>query len=73
MTRVLAVLALAVPVVLGLVLLAAPSAAPSWLGENGRTIVAALAASTIAVCLTSGVVHLVRNLRLRRLVRAAEP
>ena len=66
------VLVLAAPVVLGILLLAVPSAAPSWVRDGDRSTVAAFAAATIAVCLTTGVVHLLRNVRLLRLVKAAE-
>ncbi|HKB28869.1 MAG TPA: diguanylate cyclase, partial [Candidatus Limnocylindrales bacterium] len=70
--RLLGFLALAAPVVFGIRLLADPSAAPSWLADGNRSFVAAIAAATIAVCLTTGVIQLLRNLHLRRLVKAAE-
>jgi diguanylate cyclase (GGDEF)-like protein/putative nucleotidyltransferase with HDIG domain len=69
--RLLGFLALAAPVVLGILLLGLPSTL-SWLGDNERSIVAALATATIAVYLTTGVLELRANLRLRRLVKAAE-
>ena len=69
--RLLGFLALAAPVVLGILLLGQP-ATLSWLGDSERSVVAALAAATIGVYLTTGVVQLRSNLRLRRLVKAAE-
>ncbi len=69
--RLLGFLALAAPVVLGILLLGQP-AAFQWLGGSERTVVAALAAATIGVYLTTGVLQVRANLRLRRLVRAAE-
>ena len=69
--RLLGFLALATPVVLGILLLGQP-ATFSWLGDSERSVVAALAAATIGVCLTTGFVQLRANLRLRRLVKAAE-
>ena len=70
--RLLGFLALAAPVVLGILLLAVPSATLSWFDDDERSVIAALAAATIGVCLTTGVVHLLLHLRLGRLVRAAE-
>ncbi len=69
--RLLRFLALAVPVALGILLLGQPTAF-SWLGDSERSVVAALAAATIGVYLTVGVLELRTNLRLRRLVKAAE-
>jgi diguanylate cyclase (GGDEF)-like protein len=70
--RLLGFLALATPVALGMLLLAAPLATPLWVVDGNRSVIAALAVATIGVCLTTGAVQLMRNLRLRRLVRAAE-
>jgi diguanylate cyclase (GGDEF)-like protein len=69
--RLLGFLALAAPVVLGILLLGQP-ATLSWLGERERSVVAAIAVATIGVYLTTGVMQLRSNLRLRRLVKAAE-
>src|SRR5512146_3359085 len=69
--RLLGFLALAAPVVLGILLLDQP-ATLSWLGDNERSILAALAVATIGVCLTIGVTQVWTNVRLRRLVKAAE-
>ncbi|HEY6013023.1 MAG TPA: diguanylate cyclase [Candidatus Limnocylindrales bacterium] len=69
--RLLGFLALAAPVVLGILLLDQP-ATLSWLGDNERSILAALAVATIGVCLTIGVMQVWTNVRLRRLVKAAE-
>src|SRR6266545_3701050 len=69
--RLLGFLALAAPVVLGILLLGQP-ATLSWLGESERSVVAAIAVATIGVYLTTGVIQLRSNLRLRRLVKAAE-
>ncbi len=70
--RLLGFLALAASVVLGILLLAVPSATLAWLGDGERSVIAALAAAVIVVWLTTGVVHLLLYLRLRRLVEAAE-
>src|SRR5512143_3923997 len=69
--RLVGFLALAAPVVLGILLLGQP-ASFTWLGDGSRSMVAALAVATIAVYLTTGVIQLWANLRLRRLVKAAE-
>ena len=69
--RLLGFLALAAPVVLGILLLGQP-AMLSWLGDSERSVVAAIAVATIGVCLTTGVLQLRTNLWLRRLVKAAE-
>jgi diguanylate cyclase (GGDEF)-like protein/putative nucleotidyltransferase with HDIG domain len=69
--RLLGFLALAAPVVLGILFLAQPSTF-SWLGPGERSAVAAVAVATIAVYLTTGVLQLRANLRVRRLVKAAE-
>jgi diguanylate cyclase (GGDEF)-like protein len=70
--RLLGFLALAAPVVLGILLLAPPQDTLSGLGNDQRTVLAAIALATIGVCLTAGVFQLRANLRLRRLVKAAE-
>ncbi len=69
--RLLGFLALAAPVVLGILLLGQPASLSS-LGDNERSVIAALAEATIGVCLTMGAVQLRHNLRLRRLVKASE-
>ena len=69
--RLLGFLALAAPVVLGILLLGQP-ATFAWLGDSERSAVGALAVATIGVCLTTGFLQLRVNLRLRRLVKAAE-
>src|SRR5512147_2287458 len=69
--RLLGFLALAAPVVLGILLLGQP-ATLSWLGDSERSFASAIAVATIAVYLTAGVIQLPSNLRLRRLVKAAE-
>jgi len=69
--RLLGFLALAAPVVLGILLLGQP-ASFAWLGSAGRSIVAAVAVATIGVYLTTGILQLRANVRLRRLVNAAE-
>jgi diguanylate cyclase (GGDEF)-like protein/putative nucleotidyltransferase with HDIG domain len=69
--RLLGFLALAAPVVPGILLLGQP-AAFAWLGDGERSVVAAVAAATIGVYLTIGILQLRSNLRLRRLVKAAE-
>lgn len=69
--RLIGFLALAAPVVLGILLLGQP-ASLAWLGDSERSAAAALAVATIGVCLTTGVLQVWTNLRLRRLVKAAE-
>ncbi|MEA2609762.1 MAG: hypothetical protein QOJ75_2005, partial [Chloroflexota bacterium] len=70
--RLLGYLALGAPVGLGILLLAVPSATLSWFDESQRSVIAAITAATIGVCLTTTVVHLLIHIRLRRLVKAAE-
>jgi diguanylate cyclase (GGDEF)-like protein/putative nucleotidyltransferase with HDIG domain len=70
--RLLGFLALATPVVLGILLLALLQDRLSGFGDSERSVIAALAAATIGVCLTTGVYQLRTNIRLRRLVKAAE-
>jgi diguanylate cyclase (GGDEF)-like protein len=65
-------LSLAAPVVLGILLLAAPAPTLPWFEAGERSLVAAVAAAAIGVCVTTGVVNVLLQLRLRRLVRAAE-
>jgi diguanylate cyclase (GGDEF)-like protein/putative nucleotidyltransferase with HDIG domain len=69
--RLVGFLALAAPVVLGILFLGQPSML-AWLGQGKRTFVDAIAVATIGVCLTTCVLQLRSNLRLRRLVKAAE-
>jgi diguanylate cyclase (GGDEF)-like protein/putative nucleotidyltransferase with HDIG domain len=69
--RLVGFLALAAPVVLGILFLGQPSML-AWLGQGERTFVDAIAVATIGVCLTTCVLQLRSNLRLRRLVKAAE-
>ncbi len=70
--RLLGFLALAAPVVLGILLLALPPDMLSGLGDRERSVVAAVTAAAIGVYLTAGVVELRAHVRLRRLIRAAE-
>jgi diguanylate cyclase (GGDEF)-like protein len=64
-------LPVAVLIALGTLLLTTPSAALSWFGDE-RSAVAALAALTISVCLATGAIRLLLDLRLAWLVKAAE-
>ena len=70
--RLLAGLGLLAPVSLMALWIAMPDAIASWTDEGTRSILAAIAAGTIGVSLTSVLVFLYIRLRLRRLVRAAE-
>ncbi|HYH92291.1 MAG TPA: diguanylate cyclase, partial [Candidatus Saccharimonadales bacterium] len=70
--RLLGVLALAAPVAVGLLLLAAPDALLSWIDEGTRSLVAALVAATIGVSLTAILVAAHFRYRFVRLTRAAE-
>jgi diguanylate cyclase (GGDEF)-like protein len=70
--RLLGVLALAAPVALGILFVSAPDMAAEWIDEVSRSIIAAVAAATIAVALTAGSIYLLLRIRFGRLVKAAE-
>ncbi|HET7029084.1 MAG TPA: diguanylate cyclase [Candidatus Limnocylindrales bacterium] len=70
--RMLAGLGLLAPVSLIALWLAMPEAIDSWTDEGTRSVLAAIAAGTVGVSLTSILVFLYMRLRLRRLVKAAE-
>ena len=70
--RLLGVLALSAPVVLGILLLAEPEVLISWVDEGMLSVVAAVAAGTIGVSLTALVVAAHFRFRFNNLVKAAE-
>ena len=70
--RLLGVLALAAPVALGILLVAVPEVAASWVDTVSRSVIAAVAAATIGVSITAGSLYLLMRIRLGRLVKAAE-
>ena len=72
MIRLFGALALATPVVLGLLFLTVPDLTTSWVDDGDRSLVAAFAAGTAGVALTSTAVWVLMQLRFRRLVDAAE-
>ncbi len=70
--RLLGILALAAPVALGILFLSEPRLTAEWIDEVSRSVIAAVAAATVAVALTAGTVYLLVRIRFRRLVKAAE-
>jgi diguanylate cyclase (GGDEF)-like protein len=72
MRLLLGFLSLAAPLVLGILLLAVPSGTLSWINAADRPVMAAMVTALIGVWLTTGAVHVLLQLRLRRLVKAAE-
>ncbi len=70
--RLLGVLALAAPVALGILFASAPDLAAEWIDEVSRSVIAAVAAATIAVALTAASIYLLMRYRFGRLVKAAE-
>ena len=70
--RLLGVLALVTPVAVGALLLSDPSLTAYWVDDGSRSVVAAMAALTMGVALTSSLSWLIVRLRYGRLVKAAE-
>ena len=70
--RLMAILGLAAPVALAILLIGMPSAFESWLDEGLRSIAAAIAAAVVGVSLTAVLMLAYVPYRLRRLVKAAE-
>jgi diguanylate cyclase (GGDEF)-like protein len=70
--RLLGVLALAAPVALGILFVSEPRLAAEWIDEVSRSVIAAVAAATIAVALTGASIYLLVRIRFGRLVKAAE-
>ena len=70
--RLLGILALAAPVALGILFLSEPRLTAEWIDEVSRSVIAAVAAATVAVALTAGTVYLLVRIRFNRLVKAAE-
>ena len=70
--RLLGVLALAAPVVLGTLLFVDPTAYVSWVDEGSRSVVAMLVAAIVGVSLTALVVSAYVRFRFVSLVKAAE-
>ncbi len=63
---------MAAPVALGLLFLTTPDLTASWVDDGVRSVVAAFAAGTVGVALTSAAFWVLTHLRFRRLVDAAE-
>ncbi len=72
MMRLLGVLALAAPVALGILFLAIPDAAISWIDDGIRSVIAALVAAIVGVSLTAILVAAWFRFRFASLVKAAE-
>jgi len=70
--RLLGVLALVAPVMVGILLLSNPGLTASWVDDGSRSIVAAITAVTIGVAFTSLICWTIVRIRYGRLVTAAE-
>src|SRR4029453_17345001 len=70
--RLLGVLALVTPVMVGILLLSDPELSASWVEPGYRPIVAAVTAVSIGVALTSLLCWTIVHIRYGRLTRAAE-
>lgn len=70
--RLLGILALAAPVVIGILLIAVPDALLVWVDEGVRSIVAAVVAAAIGVILTAVLVATHFRYRLTEVVKATE-
>jgi diguanylate cyclase (GGDEF)-like protein len=70
--RLLGVLALVAPAMVGILLVTDPDLTASWVEHGSRSIVAAITAVTIGVAMTAGLSWLIFRLRFGRLVKAAE-
>jgi diguanylate cyclase (GGDEF)-like protein len=72
MMRLLGVLALVTPVMVGILLLSNPELTASWVDDGSQSVVAAVTAVTIGVALTSLIAWMIVRIRYGRLVKAAE-
>jgi len=70
--RLLGVLALVAPVMVGILFLSNPELTASWVDDGSRSIVAAVTALTIGVAMTSLIAWTIVRIRYGRLVKAAE-
>src|SRR6516162_4571248 len=70
--RLLGVLALVTPVMVGILLLSDPELTASWVASGYRPIVAAVTAVSIGVALTSLICWTIVRIRFGRLTKAAE-
>ncbi|HEY8847583.1 MAG TPA: diguanylate cyclase [Candidatus Limnocylindrales bacterium] len=70
--RLLGALGLLGPVAFVSLWIAMPAAFQSWVDDGSRSIVASIAAGSLGVSLTAGLVFLYVRLRFRRLINAAE-
>ena len=70
--RLLGVLALVAPVMVGILFLSDPELTASWVDDGYRSIVAAVTALAIGVALTSLITWTIVRIRYGRLVKAAE-
>src|SRR6478752_7701069 len=70
--RLLGVLALVAPVMVGILFIANPGLTASWVADGSRSVVAAITAVAIGVALTSFIAWTMVRIRYGRLVQAAE-
>ena len=70
--RLLGVLALVAPVMVGILFISNPGLTASWVDDGSRSVVAAITALTIGVALTSFITWTIVRIRYGRLVQAAE-
>ena len=70
--RLLGVLALVAPAMVGILLVTDPDLTASWVEHGSRSVVAAITAVSIGVAMTAGLSWLIFRLRFGRLVKAAE-
>src|SRR6476659_7494475 len=70
--RLLGVLALVRPVMVGILFISNPGLTASWVADGSRSVVAAITAVTIGVALTSFITWTIVRIRYGRLVQAAE-
>ena len=70
--RLLGVLALVAPVMVGILFISNPGLTASWVADGSRSVVAAITAVAIGVALTSFITWTIVRIRYGRLVQAAE-
>src|SRR6478752_977026 len=70
--RLLGVLALVAPVMVGILFISNPGLTASWVDDGSRSVVAAITAVAIGVTLTSFIAWTIVRIRYGRLVQAAE-
>ena len=70
--RLLGVLAIVAPIMIGILLVYDPNLTASWVVEGKRSDVAALMAITLATASTAVLSWLIERIRIGRMVKAAE-